>query len=92
MEDRLFDEKTFFGVTVNTRLFWIIFTLMLVFFTSPLAHLPYFLGYDEIVCVIVGFIAVGLNVAIPLFVAHRSWVKNNQNNNEGTVVDFPGSS
>lgn len=88
MSEPMFDEKTFFGVTVNTRLFWIIFTLMLVFFTSPLSHLPYFLGFDELLCVAVGFVAVVFNVLIPLWVAHRSWVKNNDASGEA-VVEFP---
>ncbi|MFB6346819.1 MAG: hypothetical protein ABEK50_13830 [bacterium] len=84
MSEPLFDEKTFFGVTVNTRLFWIIFTLMMVFFTSPLAHLPYFLGYGELLCIAVGLFAVVLNVLIPLWVAHRSWEKSDKSR-EDTV-------
>lgn len=88
MGEPLFDEKTFFGVTVNTRLFWIIFTLMLVFFTSPLSHLPYFLGFDELICVVVGVVAVVFNVLIPLWFAHRSWLRQNENTDD-TVVEFP---
>lgn len=87
MDRPLFDEKTFFGITVNTRLFWVIFTLMLVFFTSPLSHLPYFFGFEELVCVAVGVVAVVFNVLIPLWIAHRSWVKNEKDN--GSVIDFP---
>lgn len=73
MSRPLFDEQTFLGYRVNTRLFWITFTLMMVFFTSPVAHAPFFLGYDPIVAVFAGLGALVVNVAVPLYVAHRSW-------------------
>lgn len=69
----LFDEQTFLGYRVNTRLFWIVFTLMMVFFTSPVAHFPFFFGYDPMVAVLAGLFALAVNVLVPLYVAHRSW-------------------
>lgn len=73
MSRPLFDERTFLGYRVNPRLFWIVFTLMMVFFTSPVAHAPFFFGYDPIVAVLAGLAALVVNVLVPLFVAHRSW-------------------
>lgn len=89
MADVLFDENTFMGYQVNTRLFWIIFTLMMVLFTSPLAHLPFLLGYGILTCVAVGMIAIVFNVAIPIYIAHRNWQKHNTES--AKVIEFDPS-
>lgn len=73
MEKPLFDERTFLGYRVQPRIFWITLTLMMVFFTSPVAHAPFFFGYDPWVGVLCGIGALLVNVLVPLFVAHRSY-------------------
>lgn len=75
MEREKSKSNYLFGLYVDKRRFWLIFTLMLVFFTSPIAHLPYFFGYGLYTCFVVGVIAVGFNVLIPLLLAHWAWVQ-----------------
>lgn len=86
-----FDENTFLGYRVNTRLFWVIFTLLMVFLTSPLAHLPFLLGYGPIPAILIGAMAVVFNLVIPLYVAHRSWRNNQENEDGNTVLQFKSS-
>ncbi len=75
MEDSLFDEQTFFGYRVQPRIFWITLTLMMVFFTSPMAHAPFFFGYSPWVGILSGAGALLINVLVPLLVAHRAYRK-----------------
>lgn len=63
-----------FGYHVDKYRFWLIFTLMLVFFTSPLAHLPFLFGCGELASIAAGLAAIILNVLVPLYVSHRAWL------------------
>lgn len=63
-----------FGYHVDKYRFWLIFTLMLVFFTSPAAHLPFLFGYGELASVATGLAATVLNVLIPFWAARRAWL------------------
>lgn len=70
MSDTFFDEETFVGIKVDPRVLWIAFTLLLVLFTSPLAHLPFLFGYGPLAAIITGFLAAVANVIISVFLAH----------------------
>jgi len=73
MDDPLFDERTFLGYRVRPRIFWITLTLMMVFFTSPVAHAPFLFGFSPWVGILCGAGALIVNVAVPLFVGNRAY-------------------
>jgi hypothetical protein len=63
---------------------------MMVFFTSPMAHLPFFFGFGPLACIVIGFGAVAFNVIIPVYVAHRSWKRQESAGND-KVLNFNAS-